>query len=152
MRVWIVLLIFSAVILALCYNAFNPGAIDGKDFFDNIASRGVYRIELDPLDGDSPIGRSISIDDGNDISYVLGIWKGMGTFIPNHPENVWEISVKFYAKKGVYSGVLRRTANLGVTFDFDKGPTAWPVSARYQLIKSYGRVEEVLNMMNKRSR
>jgi hypothetical protein len=138
--------------LLMTYKIFNPAASDGKDFFQGLPAQKIRYVELTPAYGSPPIGRSMVISDHDKVIRFTKIWVGIDTLLANHPKDIWSINVVFHADRGIYSGVIRATSNQGVIFDFDKGPSAWPVSSEYQFRLPLNEIECILRSLSQSPR
>lgn len=140
---WLIVF-FSAWTAVMLFKLLNPGESDGKNFFQHLNEQEIEYIELQPVAGISPIGGTLKIVDKGQIDQILYMWKGVNKFVANHPKTRWSIHVSFHSIEGVYAGILTSTSNQGVMFEFNQGPTRWPVLSDYQLLKSSTEVEVIL--------
>lgn len=138
---------FFLWLMLVLFKFFDPGERDGKFFFQHLNGQDIQYIVLQPTTEGAPIWGAMKITSKEKIDRFLGIWKGVDTFIANHPKDRWSIHVKFYCTKGVYSGELRSTSNQGVMFEFNQGPSKWPVLSNYRLMKSTSDVDAVLDSL-----
>jgi hypothetical protein len=147
-RNWLILGVGVFWVSAIVYALFNPAAADGNTFFHNLSSMKIESIEVTSLDSGIAQGSTIEIVEQNDLEKFISAWRGMDTFVPNHPTIISSDRVTFHTSKGRYSGVLQETSNQGVMFIFDDSPLGWPVSRYYQLIGTPEHMDAVFRSLS----
>jgi hypothetical protein len=147
-RNWLISGVGVLWLSAMVYALFNPAAADGSAFFHHLSKMKIESIDVTSLDGGIAQGSTVEIVDKNDLDKFIGAWRGMDTFLPNHPKITSSDRITFHTSKGRYSGVLQRTSNQGVMFIFDDSPTGWPVSRSYQLVGTPEHMDAVLRSLS----
>jgi hypothetical protein len=144
---WLTLATVVSILVPTTYIEFNPSAVDGRNFFHHLSKMKIDSIEVMSLDSGLAYGDTVEIDDPKDLQLFLRAWRGMDTFLPNHPRIVSSDRVTFHTSKGIYAGVLSGTSNQGVIFLFNDSPKGWPVSSYYQLIGTPEHMSEVMRSL-----